>query len=64
VLADPLYGKSPKDDLLREIATTLGHQALHARLLAFVHPTTGARVSFEAAPPADFLAALERLRQP
>jgi 23S rRNA pseudouridine1911/1915/1917 synthase len=63
VLADPLYGKSPKDDLLREIATALGHQALHARLLAFVHPTTGERVSFEAAPPADFLGALERLRQ-
>jgi 23S rRNA pseudouridine1911/1915/1917 synthase len=62
VLADPLYGKPPKDAALRAIAETLGHQALHARLLAFVHPTTGKQVRFEAAPPPDFLAALEALR--
>jgi len=34
---------------------------LHARLLAFTHPRTGARVSFERKPPADFQAMLERL---
>jgi 23S rRNA pseudouridine1911/1915/1917 synthase len=35
---------------------------LHARLLAFTHPRTGARVSFEREPPADFQAMLARLR--
>ncbi len=35
---------------------------LHARLLAFTHPRSGARVSFEREPPADFQAMLARLR--
>jgi 23S rRNA pseudouridine1911/1915/1917 synthase len=38
------------------------NQALHARLLGFVHPTTGKRVRFEAAVPVDFASALESLR--
>jgi 23S rRNA pseudouridine1911/1915/1917 synthase len=62
VLGDPLYGKPPKEGRLREIAEALGHQALHARLLAFVHPTSGERVTFEAEPPADFVEALAALR--
>ena len=37
-------------------------QALHARTLGFTHPTTGAELHFEVAPPADFAAALERWR--
>ena len=63
VLADPLYGKPPKDAALRAVAEALGHQALHARLLGFVHPTTGAKLTFEASPPADFQRALEALRK-
>ncbi len=61
VLGDPLYGETAKDPRVRAVATTLGHQALHARLLGLVHPRTGLLVRFEAPPPADFLAALDRL---
>jgi len=62
VLADPVYGKRPKDPHVAAIADALGHQALHARLLGFVHPTTKKHVRFEAAPPQDFETALEALR--
>ena len=56
VLGDPLYGKPPRDARVRAVGERLGHQALHARVLGFVHPTTGERVRFEAPPPADFAA--------
>ncbi len=62
LLGDPVYGKPPKDARLRAAATTLARQALHARLLAFAHPVSGAPLRFETAPPADFAAALEALR--
>ena len=62
VLGDSLYGKAPRDPEVRGVAERLGHQALHARLLGFVHPVTGQRVRFEAAPPADFAEALRALR--
>jgi 23S rRNA pseudouridine1911/1915/1917 synthase len=62
VLGDPIYGRPLKDAPLRTIAETLGHQALHARLLTFVHPTSGALVKFEAPVPADFEQALAGLR--
>jgi len=35
---------------------------LHARVLGFVHPTTGEEMRFEVAPPADFEATLAKLR--
>ena len=38
VLGDPLYGKPAKDVRIRAIGERLGHQALHARVLGFVHP--------------------------
>jgi 23S rRNA pseudouridine1911/1915/1917 synthase len=62
ILADPLYGKTPKNAMLRVLATDLGHQALHACVLGFTHPTTGERMRFETRPPADFERALEALR--
>ncbi len=62
IIGDPVYGKPPKDLFLRNVAGALGHQALHARVLGFVHPTTGKRLHFEAPPPADFLSALTALR--
>ena len=62
VLGDPLYGGASGDPRVRDVALQLGHQALHARLLGLVHPGTGRLVRFEAAPPADFLAALSALR--
>ena len=62
ILGDVLYGKPPRDPDLRAVAETLGHQALHARLLGFVHPLTGETMRFEVPPPPDFAAALDRLR--
>jgi 23S rRNA pseudouridine1911/1915/1917 synthase len=61
VLGDPVYGKPPKDPRIREIGEALGHQALHARVLGFLHPTTGRLVRFEADPPPDFLEAQRAL---
>lgn len=58
VLGNPLYGKPPKDARVRAVGEQLGHQALHARVLGFVHPSTGKTLRFEADPPADFAAAL------
>jgi 23S rRNA pseudouridine1911/1915/1917 synthase len=62
VLADPLYGKPPKDRTLRAVAEELGRQALHARLLGFVHPITHKPMRWESPPPADFERALSQLR--
>jgi 23S rRNA pseudouridine1911/1915/1917 synthase len=61
ILGDPLYGALPRDATLAALARRLGHQALHARLLGFVHPTTGRDVCFEAPLPPDFAEALSRL---
>jgi 23S rRNA pseudouridine1911/1915/1917 synthase len=62
VLGDPLYGARLSGARLKEVATRLGHQALHARVLGFVHPTTGQTMRFEAPPPDDFAEALASLR--
>jgi 23S rRNA pseudouridine1911/1915/1917 synthase len=61
LLGDSVYGRASKDALLREVGAALGRQALHARVLGFVHPLTGAQLRFEVEPPADFQRALERL---
>jgi len=61
ILGDPLYGQPIGDPEMRAVGERLGHQALHARLLGFVHPRTGARLRFESKLPDDFLAALEAL---
>jgi 23S rRNA pseudouridine1911/1915/1917 synthase len=62
ILADPLYGKPPKRPELRAIAEELGRQALHARVLGFVHPASGAVVRWESPVPDDMMRALGRLR--
>ena len=62
ILGDATYGRSPRDAAVREIARTLGRQALHARVLGFFHPKTGAWLEFQSEPPADFSAALASLR--
>ncbi len=64
VLGDPLYGKPPRDPELRALAERLGHQALHARVLGFVHPATGQPLRFETPPPSDFAETLAALRSP
>jgi 23S rRNA pseudouridine1911/1915/1917 synthase len=62
ILGDPLYGRPPRDPEVRAIADRLGRQALHAKLLGFVHPVTGQRLRFEREPPEDFRLALADLR--
>jgi len=62
ILGDALYGKPSKHPVFREAAEALGRPALHARLLGFVHPTTGKKVHFEVDPPADFEVILTALR--
>ncbi len=61
IVGDPLYGKEPRDPLLRQIAAGLGHQALHARALGFLHPRTHKAMHWESAPPADIQRALDTL---
>jgi 23S rRNA pseudouridine1911/1915/1917 synthase len=46
---------------VRAVGERIGHQALHARLLGFVHPRSGERMRFEAGLPDDFRAALLEL---
>ena len=58
LLGDTLYGRVSKNVHLARICSALGRQALHARRLGFVHPTSGERVVFEAEPPEDFMEAL------
>jgi 23S rRNA pseudouridine1911/1915/1917 synthase len=62
ILGDPLYGRPPEDQRLRALGESLGHQALHARVLGFVHPVSGKTLHFEAEPPPDFIAARDALR--
>jgi 23S rRNA pseudouridine1911/1915/1917 synthase len=59
VLGDPLYGAGMKsrtshlDDAATAALEALARQALHAQVLGFEHPATGARMDFEAPLPAD-----------
>jgi 23S rRNA pseudouridine1911/1915/1917 synthase len=62
LLGDRTYGRTPRDPALRPIAETLGRQALHARMLGFVHPATGKAMSFSSELPADLRAVLAALR--
>jgi 23S rRNA pseudouridine1911/1915/1917 synthase len=63
LLGDPLYGRAPKEARLKRAHEALGRQALHARVLGFVHPISGAALRFEVAPPADFARALAQLEE-
>lgn len=63
LLGDPVYGRLPKDPRLREVASALGRQALHAATLAFAHPITGARLEFRSPLPADMVRTEASLRR-
>jgi 23S rRNA pseudouridine1911/1915/1917 synthase len=56
VLADPRYGGPPPHGIARP-----PRMALHATVLAFAHPRTGAPLAFESPWPADMAAWLEKL---
>ncbi|WP_088310214.1 RluA family pseudouridine synthase [Novosphingobium sp. B 225] len=62
LLGDPVYGRTPPR--LRPILTQLhfARQALHAAVLGFIHPVTGAVLRFESKPPADMAGLLVELR--
>ena len=62
LLGDGLYGKAPKDQPLRGLWESLGGQALHARVLGFVHPRTGKALRFEVPSPSSFADALAAVR--
>ncbi|MDQ7006130.1 MAG: RluA family pseudouridine synthase [Acidobacteriota bacterium] len=57
LVGDATYGgersRSVVDPLRRKAVRTLGRPALHARRLAFTHPTTGRRLAFVCAWPED-----------
>ena len=63
LLGDDLYGRTPKDPLLKQVEQQLARPALHAAHLSFVHPVTKEKMSFETAPPLDFETALQALRK-
>ena len=66
VLADPVYGgnriKTLKDPELRRLATSLDRQALHARLLGFIHPVSGEYLDSSSAVPADMQSIIDYLQ--
>lgn len=73
VVGDPVYGRSagltglkagdPQADAAIALVRVFRRQALHARILGFVHPVTGKDLRFEAEPPADFTALVDALRR-
>lgn len=62
LLADALYGRTSPDARVAAAAQAIARQALHARLLGFVHPASGQSMRFSAEPPDDFQRALALLR--
>ncbi|VAW78202.1 Ribosomal large subunit pseudouridine synthase D [hydrothermal vent metagenome] len=67
LVGDPVYGGRPRiprgaSEQLREALHGFRRQALHARRLAFLHPGSGERVSWEAEPPEDFSTLLDVVR--
>ena len=62
LLGDPAYGRTPTKlkPLLAE--HKFERQALHARVLGFIHPVTGAALRFESPLPADMAGLLVDLR--
>ncbi|MDD5306725.1 MAG: RluA family pseudouridine synthase [Deltaproteobacteria bacterium] len=62
VLGDRVYGSRHLPPALRLVHEALPGQALHARILGFTHPATGARLIFESEPHEPFRKALDTLR--
>ena len=62
-LGDPVYGSGPAATAVRAAieAAGLRRQALHARVLGFIHPISGETMRFETEPPQDMRRLEERL---
>lgn len=54
VAGDPVYG-------VKKVITSLGGQCLHARVIGFIHPTTGEYLEFTSELPAYFTTFLKKL---
>jgi len=68
LLGDPLYPDGGRinnipDTQLRGMINRLGRQALHARCLGFIHPTSGEYLEFTVEPPQDMQELLAYLRK-
>ncbi len=69
LIGDPTYGGQRKlsaklmGDTAARVAMAFPRQALHAATLGFVHPVTGAALSFESPMPADLTELTTTLRQ-
>ena len=65
LVGDLTYGKDSrkilKDKRLNELVRALGRQALHARVLGFIHPVTDEYISFESPLPPDMALLLDYL---
>lgn len=60
IVGDPLYGLPAEiPSRLKGRVAAFGRQALHAFKLSFLHPLSGARREFDAAPPRDMLDLIE-----
>lgn len=57
VVGDPVYGLPSKNNL------NMTRQALHARVITFLHPVSQQRMTFETALPEDMQQLIERLRE-
>ncbi len=62
LLGDPVYGRTPARLRPRLLELHFARQALHAAVLGFVHPVTGAAARFESMLPADMAGLLVDLR--
>ena len=63
LVGDLTYGNRQNQRLVERTNYRAPRQMLHAEKLAFVHPRTGKRVSFQAPRPEDFADALAALRE-
>ncbi len=66
IVGDPVYGnanrgKTLADPELRRSIQQLQRQALHARILGFIHPQSGQYIEFESSLPADLKEIIEYL---
>ena len=68
ILGDKSYGKSKKkfkkiDPSMEKKINTFSRQALHAKSLGFIHPTTKKEIFFEARRPKDFNTLIKSLKK-
>ncbi len=63
ILADKVYGKKPKSEVLKNVESRLTRHCLHAATLGFIHPHTRLEMQFSSELPTEIAAALHSLRE-